>query len=109
MNEICPSCGRDVANGIGPSALRNTTSLLNLLPSSKLFYDAGCIHDILYHQGTSERDRRVADDRFLALMLRAVELECRWYSRWFFRLQAHRNYEAVRLFGQNFFNYKGCQ
>ena len=106
--KVCPFCLNDVTNGIGPSDLPEVTKLLNNLPSSHVFRSAADWHDYLYHLGATEDNRCDADHIFYDYMLEAVEEKCVWFSKWWYRLQAKRNFIAVREFGGNFFNYKGC-
>ena len=106
--KVCPYCLKDVTNGIGPSDLPEVTTLLNNLPSSHIFRKAADWHDYLYHIGYSEFHRRAADEYFYNLMFRAVDENCRWYLRGWYRLQAKRNFWFVSKFGESFFNYAGC-
>jgi hypothetical protein len=105
---ICPYCLNDVTNGVGPSNLPEVTELLNNLPSSHIFRKAADWHDYFYHLGYSEFHRRAADEYFYSLMLTAVDENCAWYLRPWYRLQAYRNYWFVGKFGSAFFNYAGC-
>lgn len=106
--KVCPICGIDVTNGVGPEKLPEVTKLLNNLPSSHLFRKAADWHDYGYHIGYREVDRQTADEFFYRAMLEAIHQECSWYSRCWYRLQAYRNFLFVRKFGRHFFNYKGC-
>lgn len=105
---VCPICNKDVTNGVGPSDLPEVTKVLNNLPSSHIFRGAADWHDLRYHLGYTEWDRKKADDKFYKDMLEAIDSNCSWYSRGFYRLQASRNYWFVRKFGKSFFNYQGC-
>lgn len=105
---FCPQC-KENFNGVGPSDLPLLTEFLHMLPSSHLFYQAACFHDLLYHKGCTEADRKSADETFLQLMLSTVNIACNFYSKPWYRLQAYRNYWAVRWWGKRFFNYKGCK
>lgn len=106
---FCPICRADVTNGLGPSGLPMFTKFLQLLPSSHLFSDAANWHDMLYHSGSTESDRKKADDIFLELMNRAIRKRCKWFVRPWYKLSAYRNYLFVRKFGWKFFNYQGCK
>jgi len=104
---ICKYCNRDVANGLGGEG-SVINPILHALPSSHLFRKAANIHDVLYHQGFTELKRKIADDIFLKLMLEAANDVGFLWRQWF-RLQAYRNYFAVRWWGKSYFNYKGCR
>jgi hypothetical protein len=104
----CPICGKSVANGVGPSDLPLATEFLHTLPSSHLFYESACLHDVLYHIGKNEKDRKNADKMFLDHMLGVVKTRCDDYEKPWFTLAAYRNYYAVRWWGAKFFNYDGC-
>jgi hypothetical protein len=112
-NGICPKCKQKIANGVGPEAIPELTKILNDLPSSHVFRDAADDHDVRYHylgggKMNGELKRRYADDCFFNDMMSAIELKCHWYSKWWYRLQAKRNFSAVREFGNNFYSYEGC-
>lgn len=107
--EICPYCSLDVTNGVGPSDCEIVTKLLHNLPSSHLFYDAANYHDLAYHIGSDEQDRKKADEIFLENMLRTVSIYCCGFYAIMYTMAAYRNYYAVRLFGKRFFNYAGCK
>lgn len=106
---FCPRCLMDVTNGIGPADLPLVTEFLHMLPSSHIFYEAANWHDIAYHLGTTELDRKNADRMFLGLMKSIINIRCNFYSKPWYRLSAYRNYFCVRLMGSKFFNYKGCK
>jgi hypothetical protein len=105
---ICPVCQRSVANGVGPSDMPLATEFLHTLPSSHLFYEPANLHDVLYHIGNTEKDRKKADKMFLEHMLDTVKKRCDDYEKPWFTLAAYRNYFTVRWFGERFFNYEGC-
>ena len=104
---ICPVCGKMVANGVGGEN-DPLTPLLHELPSSHLFYDSANLHDVFYHVGRSEIDRKNADKRFLEHMLDTVKTRCDSHKKPWFVLAAYRNYYCVRWFGKKFFSYQGC-
>jgi len=106
---FCPKCKKEVTNGVGPSDLPSVTKFLQVLPSSHLFYEAACFHDIDYHLGATEMHRKKADDSFLERMILAVENSCKWYKKPWYMLSAYRNWFFVKKFGWKFFNYKGCK
>ena len=66
---VCYDCKEIVANGVGPSGLPLTTTILNKLPSSHMFYRDACQHDMDYHRHIG---KELADNAFLANMLRRV-------------------------------------
>ncbi len=101
-SEICPSCGLDVCNGIGGEGTPRLNKLLQHLPSSHLFYNASVIHDICYHKFKGKSGKRLADLNFLANMLLACK-SLPWYKEYWFRVQAYRNYFAVKYFGDKFY------
>jgi len=104
---ICGSCGEDVGNGVGAKG-SVLTPILNNLPSSHIFREPANAHDVFYHIGKTEGERKIADKVFLAKMLDRVRhfpvIKKQWYI-----INAYRNYYAVRLFGKRFFNWKGCK
>ena len=106
---ICKYCGKEVSNGVGPANGGIITEVLHDLPSSHIFKEAADDHDLDYHSGTTESDKRWADNMFLLRMNNAVHAKCSWYSKWWYFLQAKRNYWAVRKFGDKFFSYEGCK
>lgn len=106
--KVCPICGLDVSNGVGPAGLHIITKFLQVLPSSHLFYEPANYHDLEYHWGRTETDREKADLRFLMRMKEQIKNDCSWYLKPWFTLQAYRNYFFVREFGNEFFSYKGC-
>jgi len=103
---VCKFCGKNVANGLGGEGCL-INPVLHALPSSHLFRKAANVHDVLFHQGWTDEHRKIADDIFLKLMLEATNslpfLQRQWY-----KLQAYRNYAAVRLFGKKYFSSKRC-
>jgi len=103
---VCRFCGKNVANGLGGEG-SVINPVLHALPSSHLFRKAANVHDVLYHQGFTELARKIADDIFLKLMLEAANDVGFLWRQWY-RLQAYRNYAAVRLFGKKYFSYKRC-
>lgn len=106
---FCHECRRDVTNGIGPADMPEVTKFLHRLPSSHMFYESANWHDLNYHLGKTEDDRKKADDYFLKCMLYDIKVYCNFYSKPWYRLQAYRNYYAVRWLGKAFFNYEGCK
>lgn len=113
-NPYCPICGEatakgiPIANGVGPADMPLATKFLHMLPSSHLFYDSANLHDILYHIGRTEEDRKNADNKFLEHMLVTVRTKCSGYKRPWFTLAAYRNYYSVRWLGGRFFSWDGC-
>jgi hypothetical protein len=105
---FCVKCGEKF-NGVGPSGLPIVTKFLQVLPSSHLFYDAANWHDYFYHTGSTDADRKNADDAFLALMLLAIKDRCKWYEKPFYKFSAYRNWFFVRKFGSTFFKYEACK
>jgi hypothetical protein len=105
-------------NGVGGDGMEITNSLLNMLPSSDLFYGAACAHDVLYNLVADEfvtvvyPDGRQftlwckadVDDLFLMEMLELAATRP-WWNRWFFRHAARRNYIFVNTFGEEFFKH----
>lgn len=69
-------------------------------------YTASCDHhDFNYWLGYTEADRKAADRKFYAAMIK----DCRrapWYKRPFYRAVAWLYYRAVRLCGKRFFHYR---
>lgn len=111
-NPYCPICGEEkskgIGNGVGPSGMPLARKFLHMLPSSHLFYDSANLHDILYHIGRTEEDRKNADNKFLEHMLVTVRTKCSGYKRPWFTLAAYRNYYSVRWLGGRFFSWDGC-
>jgi len=65
-------------------------------------------HDVAYHFGASEEDRKIADDQFLENIKTIIDKESHWTAKWsglvFLRKRrAYKYYLAVRLFGGNAF------
>lgn len=61
-------------------------------------------HDIAYHFGFSETDRKLADKQFLRNMCKIIEKESTFWTKWtgldFLRKRrAYKYYLAVRIFG----------
>jgi len=107
-SNFCPNCKKNVTNGVGPSGLPEVTKFLHNLPSSHLFFHDANWHDLAYHIGRTEEDRKKADETFLENMLYTVKIECSPWAALWFKLSAYRNYYAVKLLGKRFFNYRGC-
>jgi hypothetical protein len=106
----CSRCSGVLENGLGPADLPILTEWLNKLPSSHVFYEAACRHDVLYHTlGGPESNREYADTIFLDLMKRAVREKVKFHLRWLYYASAYRNFLFVRKFGSIFFNYSGCR
>lgn len=61
-------------------------------------------HDYLYSVGTSWDDRLEADNYLLTAIL-GLGAHMRWYNpkKWYYNFQAHVYYNAVRMFGAEFF------
>lgn len=58
------------------------------------------IHDFGYHEGQSEEDKAIEDNRFLNNMIRVVKVKTRW--GWLKKLRIRRcksYYQAVHWFG----------
>ena len=107
-DNTCPLCGeKNIANGMGPSG-QWYTSMIKLLPSSKLLKGAANIHDCLYHLGKTEKDRKRADEIFLNTMKKIIKKSVSRWRRPLYYSHAYRNYLAVRWFGKDAFNYGGC-
>ena len=49
FKEVCPKCGIDVCNGMGPANLPMVTAILDKFPSAKVFYKECCCHDMDFH------------------------------------------------------------
>jgi hypothetical protein len=106
--KVCPICGKNVTNGVGPSDMPEMTKFLNSLPSSYMFHNAADWHDYGYHLGGTEADRKSADEFFYNCMMHEIK-SSPWYLRAWYKIQAYRNYIFVRKFGGKFFNFKGCR
>ena len=65
------------------------------------------LHDYRYWVGGDEEDRRLADHEFFEFMLDIIEERMWWVLHPFARRRALKYYEAVRLLGYRYFNYKG--
>ena len=101
-SEICNICGKDVSNGLGGEGMPRLNKLLQNLPSTHLFYNASVLHDLYYHYMTSKEGKVIADKAFLTEMLLACDKLPLIKKHWF-RLQAYRNYYAVKYFGDKFY------
>lgn len=62
-------------------------------------------HDLAYHKGGTEADRKAADEAFLAAMLKSAKA-AHWSIREYYRVQAWWYYAAVRKGGSAFFNHR---
>lgn len=101
----CHRCGEKVCNGVGPSGLPHITTILNKLPSSHLFFEDACMHDIDYHD---QIGKKKADKLFLERMYLSVK-KTKYFGRWWWYLQARRNYRFVNLFGDSAYKEGGCK
>jgi len=123
LEYVCENCGEVVANGVGPSGMPIITTILNMLPSSSIFYRDACDHDMNYHR---QIGRELADNMFLTGMRLSVyrkypEHKSKWYDyinpangyrfsmRKFFMLQADRNYVFVDKFGSSAYKEGICK
>jgi len=106
----CPLCTeKNIANGMGPSNNKFLKKMLDLLPSSRKLKKAARIHDCLYHLGIFEKDRKIADERFLFEMKKIIRSDVKgWFNQKWYISHAYRNYWAVRWGGKSSFNYGGC-
>jgi len=63
------------------------------------------IHDWEYHHGKTEDDKTMADKRFLANMIAWIDYRsANFFMRWLRHRRALKYYEAVRMFGGDYFN-----
>jgi len=91
---------RTVNNGCGTAGWKGA-----LIPDSIYLVSikAAClIHDFDYYWGTTAKDKKNADYRFLVNMKALIKHESRPWSKWLNtnrRLRAHIYYESVRKFG----------
>lgn len=105
-SEICSVCGLDCSNGLGGEGMPRLNKLLSHLPSTHLFYNASVLHDLYYHYMTGKEGKVIADNAFLTEMLFACD-KLPFIKKHWFRLQAYRNFAAVKLFGAHF--YYNCE
>lgn len=106
----CPVCGKEFTpNGIGPQDIPELTSVLNSLPTSHILRYGANFHDWLYHIGTTEADRKAADDLMFAKNRWKIGVCVKWYNRPFYHISNYRNYLFVRAFGKKFFYKDGCK
>ena len=105
-SEICAVCGLDCSNGLGGEGMPRLNKLLQHLPSTHLFYNASVRHDLLYHKLKDAEGKRYSDNAFLTEMLLACD-KLPFIKKHWFRLQAYRNFAAVKLFGSSF--YYNCE
>lgn len=113
----CPCCGKSYRpNGTGPAAHPAITEALQHLPSEHVLGGAApCFHDWAYlicprgwavsmcyggHQVTAV-DKDSADLGYLELMRLQVNRRASRLTRWWWRLQADRNYQAVHVGGDS--------
>ena len=83
--EICPYCGKDVCNGMGPATMPLVTSILDNFPMAKLFYRECCMHDMDYHlQRGFEKSNNVFGQRMKA-SLKAHTFSGNWFRRFYKR------------------------
>jgi len=93
-----------ILNGFWP---RNSPFLRWILKKLTPAFNEVCpnFHDFSYFRGTTEQDRKRADDWFLKYMLKDCQ-RLTWFTRAYYVCWAYIYHKAVRLFGWKFFNYK---
>lgn len=103
-----PETLQAICNGIGGERSKLTPILTWAFAR---YQTSGAIHDVRYHAGGTEADRKAADREFKNNLL--VEWKDEWgFFRWFRPLaRAQRKqllaaYAAVRLNGYKYFNFK---
>jgi len=97
-----------ICNGIGGERSKLTPILTWVFTR---YQTSGAIHDVRYHVGGTEADRKAADLEFKSNLL--AEWKDEWgFFRWFRplaraqRAQLLAAYVAVRLNGHKYFNFK---
>ena len=99
--DILPTVRRKIVNGCGPSGWKG-----KYIPDNLLFLsikEACDIHDWMYWARKTEADREEADRVFLNNMLRIVEAESNFATRFIRRRLALHYYSVVRDFGALYF------
>lgn len=103
-----PDILKSICNGIGGERSKLTPVLTWAYAR---YQTSGAIHDVRYHVGGTEAERKAADLEFKANLL--IEWKDEWgFFRWFRPLaRAQRKqllaaYMAVRLNGYKYFNFK---
>jgi hypothetical protein len=107
----CPLCGVYLRRGeLGPNDAPIITSALSSLPSTHILAYGARRHDVAYHMGTSWGTRKQADDLMLEKNKAYIKsLNLGWIKTLFYTTMNYRNWLAVRMFGDKFFNHKGCK
>lgn len=103
-----PETLQAICNGIGGERSKLTPILTWAFAG---YQTSAAIHDVRYHVGGTEADRKAADREFKNNLL--VEWKYEWgFFRWFRPLARARRkqllaaYAAVRLNGHKYFNFK---
>lgn len=104
----CGKCGILTANGIGADDTPELNKFLQSLPSSHLFYEASVGHDLNFHLARTKEDVKRANEIFLKDMLEACKSKPLW-QRWFWQIQARRNFWFVDAYGEKFCDFRGCE
>ena len=73
-------------------------------PPNFIFKASCVIHDFYYWRGCEESDRQLADNSFYSYMRKDIK-EAKWFMKPYYHQWALAYYLAVRLFGENYFNY----
>ena len=89
LKEACNGCGTEGWKG---DLVPETIWGLNI-------NECCCIHDWMYNEGTTPKDKERADTTFLNNMLRLVNQSDWWILRLLRRRRALKYYEAVNQFG----------
>jgi len=117
----CPVCG-DLykSNSTGPSSNPALTEIIQKLPSESILGGwAPTVHDWAYlvcpekwwvmveidHRVYSAKDKETADELYYLLMKHQVKTRAKWVTRWWYYLQAKRNYLAVKMAGADSFKH----
>ena len=107
----CPLCGSFLKRGeLGPSDVPELTSALSALPSTHVLSYGARRHDVCYHMGPSWGTRKQADDLMFDKNKEYIKsLNLGFFKSLFLNAMNYRNWLTVRVFGDKFWNNKGCK